>query len=137
MPPKALADVRVDGLLYSEEPGSAWVILHVDGASGIYKTGDSLPDGETVAAIAQTAVQLTDGLSQRVIELQRDYGSPASGILLAGDTGLVPGHRALFPGESALAGPPAFKPALQPVALPQGADPLTQLRSLRQQLIKH
>jgi hypothetical protein len=89
-----------------------------------------------LAAIAEGAVQLTDGLSQRVIELQRDFGN-ASGILLAGDTGLMPSRRALFPGEQAANTGPSFAPALQAVSLPQNADPLTQLRSLRQQLIQH
>jgi hypothetical protein len=135
-PQKAAYAVKIDGLLYSSDPESAWAILQVDGTSGIYKTGDTLPDGETVAAIAETAVQLADGMSQRVIELQRDFGN-ATGILLAGDTGLMPSHRALFPGEQAANASPSFAPALQAVSLPQNADPLTQLRSLRQQLIQH
>ena len=130
--PASAADVQVDGLLYSDDRGSAWAILKVNGETGIFQAGDTLPDGERLVAIARTAVQLSHGPSIRIVELRKDFGSGGAGIVLTGDVALTDSDHALFPGTGG-----AVTSGLRPVSLPQKSDPLTQLRSLRQQLIKH
>jgi len=133
--PASNTAIKVEGLVYADDQGSALAILDVDGKSGFFRVGDVLPDGERLAAIAPTAVQLTQGLAQRVIELPQDFNSGADGILLAGDTGLSP-RAPLFPGMPDSAGAKSYAPALRPVSLSPNDSPLDQLRSLREQLIR-
>jgi hypothetical protein len=133
-PVAPLADIKVAGLIYSDDKDSALAILEVNGKSDFFKVGDTLPDGEKLTAIAPNAVQLNLGTAQRVIELPEQFNGPGDGILLAGDTGLIPGE-SQFPGLALTSGGETYKPALRAIAMPRGASPLDQLRSLRQQLI--
>jgi hypothetical protein len=123
------ANISVEGVIYSDDKDSALAVLKVNDKSDVYKVGDTLPDGEKLLAIAPTAVQLGGPGASRVIELQQDFGDGASGLLLAG----VPGRSNPFPGMQT--GQGAFAPVLKPVVLSPDSDPLSQLRSLRQQLI--
>ena len=125
--------IEVKGLLYSDDQTAALAILEMDGSSNAFKVGDTLPDGERLTGIAPTAIQLTQGLAQRVLELPEQSGSPADGISLAGDTGLI--ANAPFPGLNAPSSAQVYRPALRAVSVPQSANPLDQLRALRQQLI--
>jgi hypothetical protein len=123
------ANISVEGVIYSEDKDSALAVLKVNDKSDVYKVGDTLSDGEKLLAIAPTAVQLGSSGTPRVIELQQDFGDGASGLLLAG----MPGRSNPFPGMQA--GQGAYAPVLKPVVLSPDSDPLSQLRSLRQQLI--
>ena len=129
------ADVEVQGILFSDDKDSAWVILEVNGKSSLFKTGDALPDGEQVIAIMERAVEIGGTSSQRTIELQQAFGNDASSILLAGETGLVSPRRPVFPGDAQPSAP--YTPLLHPVALQSNIDPLSQMRALREQLIRH
>jgi len=131
------SNIMVQGLVYSDDKDSALAILSVDGNSGFFRIGDVLTDGETLLAIAPTAIQLGNGGMTRVIELQQDSGGRGDGIMLAGDTGLSSPHRVLFPGEMPAASQAPYAPALRTVSVSSTSDPLSQLQSLRQQLIKH
>lgn len=126
-------NIKVEGLLYSDDQTSALAILEVDGNSSAFKVGDTLADGERLTAIAPTAIQLTQGMVQRVLEMPEQFGGPGDGISLGGDTGLI--AKAPFPGLAAPASAQVYKPALRAVSVPQSANPLDQLRALRQQLI--
>jgi type II secretory pathway component PulC len=136
-PSTSAANISVQGLIYSEDKDSALAILNMDGASAFFRIGDTLPDGETLLAIAPTAVELGNGAATRVIELQRASAAGGAGIILAGDAGLIGQNRTLFPGETGTASQGVYTPALRAVSIPSNADPLTQLQALRQQLIKH
>jgi hypothetical protein len=131
------ANISVRGLLYTPDPDTALAILEVDGKSGFFRTGDVLPDGEKLTAIGISAVQISNGLSKRVVEFEKQSGPGNSGILLAG----MPRDDAAndpFPGLPGSVSPGgAMAPRLQPVSIPQNASPLEQMRALRQQLIKH
>ncbi len=125
------ANISIDGVVYSDDQKSALAVLKVDDKSDIYKIGDTLPDGEKLLAIAPTAVQLGGKGAPRVIELQEDFGDGGSWMQLAG----VPGRPDPFPGMHNDAGQPGYASALRPVVLSSESDTLSQLRSLRQQLI--
>gem|GEM_PF-4966420 len=128
-------DIKVDGIIYSDDKDSALAILDIDGKSDIFRVGDTLPDGEKILALAPTAVQLGSPGNPRVIEMQAQFGDSGSGIdsgiLAAAGPGMT-GSGNPFPGMA----PALPRPALRPVELAQDADPLSQLRSLRQQLIR-
>jgi hypothetical protein len=125
------ANISIEGVIYSDDPKSALAVLKVDDKSDIYKIGDTLPDGEKLLAIAPTAVQLGGKGAPRVIELQEDFGGGGSWMQLAG----VPGRPDPFPGMHNSTAQPGYASALKPVVLSSDSDTLSQLRSLRQQLI--
>lgn len=127
------SDIKVEGVIYSDDKDSALVVLNIDGKSDIFRVGDSLPDGEKVLALAPTAVQLGSPGSPRVIEMQAQFGDGGSAVLAAAGGADITGRGpSSFPGMA----PALPRPALRPVELSQNADPLSQLRSLRQQLIR-
>lgn len=126
------ANISIQGLIYSDDKDSALAILTVDGSTAFFRIGDKLADGETLLAIAPSAVELGNNGVTRVVELQQDFGNGA-GIGLAGDTGLIGPRRPSFPGAAGAGA--AYAPALRPVSISSNADPLAQLQSLRQQLI--
>lgn len=129
------ASITVQGLFSSDDKSMAWAILDVDGKSGIFKAGDTLPDGEKLAAVGVNAVQIANGPDLRVVEMAQSFG-PASGIQLDGAPNLY-ARQDSFPGGPPL---PAAAPAVQSmrtVSLPQGNDPIAQMQALRQQLIGH
>jgi type II secretory pathway component PulC len=133
--PAAAANISVEGIIYSEDKDLALAILKMDGNSDIFRIGDTLPDGEKLLAIAPTAVEIGDHGAPRVLAMQQDFGDGGGGSLLAGIDG-PPGRDNPFPSMQATMAPAAYIPALRPVLLSQNADPLSQLRSLRQQLIR-
>lgn len=129
------ASIDIQGLFYSPDEDLARVILEVSGTTGVFKTGDTLPDGERVKAIGLNAVQIANGTSTREIALDERFGNAGQGIQLTGMPELY-AHQDPFPGDPPLAGSPApFVQRLQPVTLPQSADPIAQMRALRQQLV--
>jgi hypothetical protein len=130
----AAANITVEGVIYSEDKDSALAILKVDDHSDIFRIGDTLPDGEKLLAIAPTAVEIGSPAAPRVLAMQQDFGD-GGGPLLAGIAG-PPGRDSFFPDTHAAAQPAAYVPSLRPVLLSQNGDPLSQLRSLRQQLIR-
>ncbi len=130
-----VANIQVQGLLYSDDQTSALAILEIDGKTGTFKAGDMLPDGETLNAIGMTAVQIANGSIRRVIELQRDRGG-GSDILLASVEGL-PSARNLFPEVNPLNTGPVVVQRLQPVDVGIRGNPIAKMRALRQKLIKH
>ncbi|HEY1774506.1 MAG TPA: type II secretion system protein N [Gammaproteobacteria bacterium] len=125
-----IADITVEGIIYSDEKDSALVVLKIDGNSNIFRVGDTLPDGEKVLALAPTAVQLGSPGSPRVIALQQYAGGDGSAPRF---TGGAFGQGSAFTGMQ-IAGTPAGY--LKPVDIPLDADPMSQLRALRQQLIR-
>jgi hypothetical protein len=126
-------DISIDGIIYSDDSDSALAILKIDGNTDIFRVGDTLPDGEKILALAPTAVELGGPGAPRVLQLKQDFGDGGPGGVLAGDVGGA-ARADLFAGlPAAHAG--GYTSVLRPVALPQGADALGQLRSLRQQLI--
>ena len=134
-PAVTAASITVQGVFYSDDKDMAWAILEVDGKSGIFKTGDTLPDGERLAAVGLNAIQIANGPALRVVEMAQSFG-PASGIQLQGAPNLY-AQQDSFPGQTPL---PTAAPVVQrmrPVSLPQTDDPIAQLQSLRQQLITH
>jgi hypothetical protein len=126
--------IKVQGLLYSDDQTAALAILEVNGNSGTFKVGDVLADGEKLTAISPTAVQLTQGMTQRAVEMPQQFGGPEDGIALSGATGLGPNGDQL-PGFTSPSGMPTYQPTLHTVSVPDTDNPLDQLRSLRQQLI--
>ena len=136
-PPPAAVTVTVEGILYSSDPAAARVILNVNGKSDVFKTGDALLDGEKVAAIGSTAVQLESGVFRRVVSLSSVWDSgPSNGIQIAGFVN-PPGQDQSFPGTllQATQVATAFVPHLQPPSIPTGAGPVAQMQALRQQLV--
>lgn len=136
-PAVAVATINVQGLFYSEDKDVARAILEIDGKTDVFKAGDTLPDGETLAAIGEDAVQIANGPVLRVVELPAKFGNAGSGIQLEGMPDLY-AQQDSFPGSRALgrAAPPVVQ-RLRTVVIPQGGDPISQMRALREQLIKH
>ena len=129
------ASITVQGLFYSEDKDMAWAILDVDGKSGIFKAGDTLPDGEHLAAVGLNAIQIANGPVLRVVEMAQTFG-PSSGIQLEGAPNLYAQQDA-FPGQMPPSTAAPVVQRLRTVSLPQTNDPISQLQSLRQQLITH
>jgi hypothetical protein len=127
-------NITVEGIIYSEDRDSALAILKVDDHSDIFRIGDTLPDGEKLLAIAPTAVEVGDRSAPRVLAMQQDFGDGGA-PLLAGIAG-APGRGDFLPDMKAMQQQAAYVPSLRPVLLSQNSDPLSQLRSLRQQLIR-
>ena len=137
-PSAAAVTVTIEGILYSADPAAARVILNVGGKSGVFKTGDTLSDGETIATIGTTAVQLGSGISKRVVALASVWDSgPSNGIQIAGLAN-PSGQDQPFPGTLSFATQiaSAYAPRLQPPSIPMDADPVAQMQALRQQLVR-
>lgn len=134
-PAVASASITVQGLFYSPDQDMAWAILDADGKSGIFKAGDTLPDGERLAAVGMNAIQIGNGPMQRVVEMAQTFG-PASGIRLDGLPDLY-ARQDSFPGQSTLSTAAPVVQRLRTVSLPQTNDPIAQMRALREQLITH
>ena len=49
-PVAAAATINVQGLFYSTDKDEARAILEINGKSDVFKTGDTLPDGEKLLA---------------------------------------------------------------------------------------
>lgn len=128
--PQAAANISVEGIIYSDEQNSSLVVLKIDGNSNIFRVGDTLPDGEKVLALAPTTVELGGPGVPRVIALQQYLGDNGSNLRL---TGGAFGDGSPFAGMQIAGNPAGY---LKPVELPRDADPLSQLRALRQQLIR-
>jgi hypothetical protein len=107
------------------------IVLNIEGSSNIFRIGDTLPDGEKVLALAPTAVQLGDPGVPRVIEMQQNFGGGDSRMLVAEGANTA-GRGNSFSSMQ----PAASLSGLKPLSLLQDADILSQLRSLRQQLIQ-
>jgi|HubBroStandDraft_5_1064220.scaffolds.fasta_scaffold212325_2 hypothetical protein len=136
-PAVTAVQISIEGLFYSTDMDMARAILDVGGKSGVFKTGDTLPDGEKLAAIGMNAVQIANGPALHEVELPQTFGNASSGIRLEGMPDLY-AQQDSFPGSRPLGSTAApVVQRLHPVAIPQGNDPLSQLRSLREQLIKH
>jgi hypothetical protein len=136
-PAVTAVQISIEGLFYSTDTDMARAILDVGGKSGVFKTGDTLPDGEKLAAIGMNAVQIANGPALHEVELPQTFGNASSGIRLEGMPDLY-AQQDSFPGSRPVGSTAApVVQRLHPVAIPQGNDPLSQLRSLREQLIKH
>ena len=82
------------------------------------------------------AVQIANGVSLREVDLDRKFGNDSPGIQLSGISELYAQQDSL-PGAPSPAGSAApVVQRLAPVMLPQTGDPLSQMRALRQQLIR-
>lgn len=128
--------ISIEGLFYSPDPDLARVILEVSGTAGVFKTGDTLPDGERVKAIGLNAVQIANGESLHEVDLDTKFGNDSPGTQLSGMPELY-AQQDSFPGAAPLTGSAAsVVQRLAPVMLPQTGDPLAQMRALRQQLIR-
>ena len=127
--------ITIQGLFYSEDKDLAWAILEIDGKSGIFKSGDMLPDGERLAAVGISAIQVANGPALREVDMAQSFG-PASGIQLQGAPDLY-AQQDPFPGQRLQPAATPMLPHLRPVSLPQTNDPISQLHALRQQLIQH
>lgn len=127
--------ITVQGLFYSDDKDMAWAILDVNGKSGTFTAGDVLPDGEKLAAVGLNAVQIANGPGMRVVEMAQTFG-PASGIQLEGAPELYAQQGSLS-GQASLPTAPPPVQSMRTVSLPQGNDPIAQMRALREQLIKH
>lgn len=136
-PVATVATINVQGLFYSVDKDEARAILEINGKSDVFKTGDALPDGETLAAIGMNAVQIANGPSLRVVELEKGFGAASSGIMLDGGLDLY-AQQDPFPGMKPSGNTVApVVQRLRTVTIPQGGDPISQMQALRQQLIKH
>lgn len=135
-PSASAVAISIEGLFYSPDPDLARVILEVSGTAGIFKTGDTLPDGEQLKAIGLNAVQIANGASLREVELDQKFGNDSPGTQISGMPELY-AQQDSFPGTVPLSGsaPPVIQ-RLAPVMLPQTGDPISQMRALRQQLIR-
>lgn len=125
----AVDNVSISGIIYSDDKDSALAILEIGGDSKVFRIGDALPDGEKLLSIAPAAIELGGAGTSRVIALQRYPGDATTQFPMAGD---AYARDATPPGAQFAGG---SKPYLKPVELLPGSDPLSQLRSLRQQLI--
>lgn len=136
-PAVTAVEISIEGLFYSTDTEMARAILDVAGKSGVFKTGDTLPDGEKLAAIGMNAVQIANGPALREVDLPQTFGNASAGIRLEGMPDLY-AQQDSFPGAKPLMGTAApMIQRLRPVTIPQGNDPLSQLRALREQLIRH
>lgn len=133
-PVAAVANISIQGLFYSDDKELARAILEVNGKSDVFKTGDTLPDGEKLAAIGIAAVEIANGGMNRVVQLEQKFDGPAQGVRVAGVPELYAQQDSF--GQNAPAGLAPAIPTMQPVTIPQG-DPISQMQSLRQQLIGH
>lgn len=136
-PAVTAATIAIEGLFFSTDVEMARAILYVDGKSGVFKTGDTLPDGEKLAAIGMNAVQIANGSALHEVELAQTFGNASPGIRLEGMPDLY-AQQDSFPGSKPLnrmATPVVQR--LQPVVMPQRNDPIAQMRALREQLIGH
>lgn len=134
-PTVAAASITVQGLFYSDDKDMAWAILEVNGKSDIFKAGDTLPDGEKLVAVGVDAIQIANGPGMRVVEMAQTF-SPASGIELDGVPNLY-ARQDSFPGHTPLSTATPLVQRMRTVSLPQGNDPIAQMRALREQLIQH
>lgn len=134
-PAVTAATITIQGLFYSDDKDMAWAILDVNGKSDIFKTGDTLPDGEKLVAVGVDAIQIANGPGMRVVEMAQTFG-PASGIELGGVPNLY-ARQDSFPGQTPLSTAAPVVPRMRTVSLPQGNDPIAQMRALREQLIQH
>ena len=136
-PAVTAVEINIEGLFYSTDTDMARAILDVGGKSGVFKTGDTLPDGEKLTAIGMNAVQIANGPALREVEIPQTFGNASPGIRLEGMPDLY-AQQDSFPGARPLTGTAApVVERLHPVVIPQGNDPLSQLHSLREQLIGH
>jgi len=136
-PTVTAAAITIEGLFFSTDVDMARAILDVDGKSGVFKTGDTLPDGEKLAAIGMNAVQIANGSALHEVELPQTFGNASPGIRLEGMPDLY-AQQDSFPDSRRLGNTAApVVQRLQPVMIPQTNDPIAQMRALREQLIKH
>jgi hypothetical protein len=135
-PTVAAATIHVQGLFFSPDKDVARAILEVNGKSDVFKTGDTLPDGEKLAAIGMNAIQIANGPALRVVEMEQSFGNASAGIALEGMPDLYAQQDA-FPGSMPANTAPPVVQRLRPVVIPQTNDPISQLSALRQQLIGH
>jgi hypothetical protein len=128
--------ISIEGLFYSTDTDMARAILDVGGKSGVFKTGDTLPDGEKLAAIGMNAVQIANGPALHEVELPQTFGNSNAGIRLEGMPDLY-AQQDSFPGSRLGNTAAPVVQRLQPVVMPQTNDPISQMQALREQLIKH
>ena len=123
------AIITIEGILYSPDPDTARAILTVDGRDGVFKVGDILTDREKITSITLSAVGIgtrTINLEQRIWDLNTGTSRVMSG---AGD------YAATSDARQRIRSVIVAIPSLNPVNIPVTSDPVTQLQSLRQQLI--
>ncbi|MGA9854683.1 MAG: hypothetical protein WBR29_05335 [Gammaproteobacteria bacterium] len=134
---------------------SSQAVLTINGKTDVYKVNQALPDGETVAAIGPSDIQLTANGTTRRLSLPR-YGDPDSegpaayAALLHGIGLSAPDSApslAALPGAAADTAQPFSGLPVVPlsnvtgvssagvVQIPANATPLEQLQALRAQLI--
>jgi len=148
--------ISVDGIVYASESEDSQVVLTINGKSDVYKVNQVLPDGETLAAIGPSDIQLTANGASRRLTLPH-YGDPGSvgpaayAALLHGmglstpstepASARLPGASPSDPAESFtdLSPVPLSRavsiPSTQVMQIPATATPLEQLQALRAQLI--
>jgi len=148
--------ISVDGIVYASESEDSQVVLTINGKSDVYKVSQVLPDGETLAAIGPSDIQLTANGASRRLTLPH-YGDPSSegpaayAALLHGvglSTPATEPTRARLPGASPSDTVEPFTnlspvplsnavsiPSTEVVQIPATATPLEQLQALRTQLI--
>lgn len=151
----AAVPVTVEGIVYATDPGNSETVLTIAGKTNVYRVGDALPDGEKLAAIDASGIELGANGSVRRMEMAH-YGSadsqgPAAYAALLHGTGLSaptgnnpqtgPLTQVNGAGQTFLPNPartlyPQPVSAIHTVHLSPRATPLEQLRSLRAQLIR-
>jgi len=135
--PVSAASITVQALFYSTDKDVARAILEINGKADVFKSGDTLPDGEKLAAIGMNAVQIANGGALREVQLEQKFGNSGEGISLTGMPELYAAQQSFpGPGTPAATADPAVQ-KLRQVTIPQGGDPIAQMRALREQLIKH
>lgn len=143
-PGSADQSISVDGIVYIPHSGNSQAVLTINGKTEVYKNGATLPDGETLAAIGPSTIQLALAGATRQLTLNMSQygnsnpaGTPPMGMNLIASVPQTPAYAA--PSAGVTAGTPNSTPmpGMRPPQVPVTAPPLEQLQALRAQLVPH
>lgn len=65
-----IPDVKLVGIIKGDNPNQSLALIETEGTKQILKIGMNLPDGETVQSISTHGITLTDGATDRPLDLE-------------------------------------------------------------------
>ena len=138
----AAQSISVDGIVYAESADVSQAVLTINGKTDVYKTGQHLPDGETLAAIGPNEITLAANGADHQVSLPR-YGDqvsegPVAYAALFHETGSSTPEMEQSLAVLPLAARTDYVSSVvsaRVVGIPATTTPLEQLRALRSQLV--